>query len=143
MAIMFTARGVEDMKKIFFAACVLLICVLLVILPVATALTADDVHLNRIRLGDYGVVSGGYMDSYVFVFNSNSDDTLRDGRVSVRFMDADVYGSTNMFNVRSGDGISQSLHTDIDGALPGEYLVKVSYMNGDVHKTKYRYVTIE
>jgi hypothetical protein len=128
-----------DMRKLFFAA-----CILLMVLPFASAtLTADDVHLSRIRIGDYGYVSGGYMDSYVFVFNSNTEDTLWDGRVTVRVLDADVYGSSNLFDVKYEKGVSQSLYADTDGTAPGEYLVKVTYSNGDLHKTKYRYVTIE
>jgi hypothetical protein len=127
-----------DMRKLFFIA-----CILLMVLPFANAIIADDVHLNRIRLGDYGYVSGGYMDSYVFVFNSNTEDSLWDGRVSVRIMDADIYGSSNLFDVKHEKGVSQSMYTDIDGTAPGEYLVKVTYSNGDIQKTRYRYITIE
>jgi hypothetical protein len=127
-----------DMKKIFLVA-----CLLMMVLPFANAISADDVHLNRIRLGDDGYVSGGYMDSYVYVFNSNAEDSLWDGTVSVRIMDADIYGSSNLFDVRHEEGVSQSMYTDIYGTAPGEYLVKVTYNNGDVHKTKYRYITVE
>jgi hypothetical protein len=127
------------MRRLIFAALLLLI-----LLPFVSAdLLSDDIHLSRIRLGDNGYVSGRYMDTYVYVFNSNPDHTAWDGRVTMRFVDDSVYGTSGLFNVRSMNGVGQSMLTDIDGTAPGEYLVKITYTNNDIQKTKYRYVIVE
>jgi hypothetical protein len=127
------------MKKIF-----LFMCLVLLALPIASAeLLAEDIHLSRIRIGDYGYVNGDYMDSYVYVVNSNRDYSLRDATVSVRVMNGDVYDSSGAFDVRSNKAVSRSLYTETLGLAPGEYLVKVSLDAGDIRKVKYRYVIVE
>ncbi len=123
---------------------VLAVVLLLLMVPFASAgILADEVHLSRIRLGDYGYVSGNDMDSYVYVYNDNSDSKLRDGSVSVRIMDSGVYDTSGKFDVGRNTGAGRSMVTPVDELAPGEYLVKVTYSNGDIHKTKYRYVYID
>jgi hypothetical protein len=119
--------------------------ILVIVMPFASArLLAEDIHLSKIRLGDYGYVWGKEMESYVFVVNSNPDYGSQDGRVSVRLMDDSIgaYSSTGSFDVRSQKGVGRTLVTQLDGEPAGEYLVKVTYTDGNIHKTKYRYVIV-
>jgi len=120
--------------------------ILVVIMPFASArLLAEDIHLSRIRLGDYGYVYGKEMESYVFVVNNNPDWGSQDGRVSVRFMDDSLgaYSSTSSFDLRSQKGVGRTMITPLDGEPAGEYLVKVTYTDGNIHKSKYRFVIVE
>jgi len=118
----------------------LLIFGFLVLIPTATALLSEDIHLGRIRIGDYGYVVTPEMHTYVYVFN-DGDSSLKDASVSMRIMDTDVYDISGQFDLKRGHATSKSMMTDID--LPaGEYLVRVSLRANNIHRVKYRYITI-
>ena len=121
-----------------------MVLMILMIVPFASArLLADEVHLSRIRFGDYDYISGRELDSYVFVYNDNPDERVRDGSVSIRFVDEEVYDSSGLFDIHSREGVGRSMITPIDDVAPGEYLVKITFTTNDIHKTKYRYVIVE
>lgn len=109
----------------------------------AAALMSDDLQIGKIRIGDNGYVSGGVMDTYVYVHNSNPDYSARDGRVTVTIIDEGIYGSSSDFNLKPGKSSGQTVYTELYDVDPGEYLVKVSYVADGVHKTRYRYVIVE
>lgn len=128
------------MKKLVFVG-----LIMLMMLPFASAsMFSDAVHLARIRLGEWGLVSGKQMDSYVYVYNDNSEEKVRDGRISMTIMDEGVSASAGGIKIKAGEGKSQSFVTDLEGLPEGEYLVKVSFTAADgVRKTKYRFVDVE
>ncbi len=129
------------MRKLIFAVMVLLMAAL----PFASAAVLNErVHINRIRLGDYGVVSGGSMESYVYIYNDDPEERVRDGRVSIRFMDGGAYDSEGDIRIRSQQGRGVSFWTDMYGVEEGEHLVKITFTAADgVRKTRYRYVIVE
>ena len=125
------------MKKLF------VLMVLVLLLPAASAkLLSENILVNRIRLGDYGYVTGPDMDSYIYIYNNNPTKDLEDVRVSIRILDADIYDSTTSFNLKDGNGIGKSLITPINGLESGEYLVRITVSSGDVRRVKHRYITI-
>ena len=129
------------MRKLIFVC-----LILLMMLPFASAsIFSDAIHIARIRLGEWGLISSGNpMDSYVYVYNENAENPVTDGKVSVRVMDADVYDSSGGMTIRHDTGRSESFVTDLDDAAKGEHVVKVTFTAADgVRKTKYRFVDIE
>lgn len=129
------------MKKLFFA----LVMLMVFALPFASAsIFSDAVRLARIRLGDWGLISGGSMDSYVYVYNDNSDEKVRGGQVSITIMDEGIYDSSGDIRLSPKEGKGQSFITELDDLPEGEYLVRVRFTaeNG-VKKTRYRYVYVE
>ncbi|MFH1399534.1 MAG: hypothetical protein ABIG95_05475 [Candidatus Woesearchaeota archaeon] len=124
------------MKKL-----ILLFGLLLTLPFVSAKLHSEDIHLSRVRIGDYGLVSRQEMDTYVYVYNDNPDDWVKSATVSIRIMDADIYDSSGVFDVKSKRSSGRNMITEHDLA-PGEYLVKISLTANDIHRTKYRYMTI-
>lgn len=122
---------------------VFVVLMALMVLPLAgAAVLNEQVHLSRIRIGDSGFVSGGHMDTYVYVYNGDSEEKVRDGSLSIRLMDEEVYDSAGDIRIKPNEGKSQSFWTDLDYAEEGEHLVKITFTAADgVRKTKYRYVT--
>jgi len=119
-----------------------LFLVLVLLLPIVFAAQSDEVVIKRIRLGDHGVVSGTEMRSFVYVKN-NAHHRLKDGRVSIRFMDNGFYDSSGHFDIKARSGTGRSFLSYVDGVSSGEHLVKVTYRSGNVRRVKYRWVFIE
>ncbi|MBS1266604.1 MAG: hypothetical protein MAG795_00571 [Candidatus Woesearchaeota archaeon] len=119
-----------------------LILMLVLLVPVISAVQSEDVVIRRIRLGDYGVVSTREMRSFVYVRN-NAEERIDNGHVTVRFMDDGFYDSSSHFDIRSNSGAGRSLVSDVYGVSPGEHLVKVTYRAGNIRRVKYRRVFIE
>lgn len=113
---------------------------LVVILLVLPFVAASDVRMS-VRLGDYGYVSGPDMHSYVYIWNGG-DSKLRDGYVSIRFVDDGLYDSSRSVSIRKNNGFGYNLYTPLDDVSPGEYLVKITYRSKDTRRVKYRYVFV-
>ena len=122
---------------------VLILIALVLLLPAASAkILSEDIHINRIRLGDYGYVTGPDMHSYVYVYNDYPCRDLKDVRVSLRILDADIYDSSNYFTLPKKEGIGKTFITPINGIQPGEYLVRIVVYSGDVRRVKHRYIYV-
>ena len=122
---------------------VMILLAFLLLIPAASAdLLSEDIHISRIRLGDYGYVTKPDMESYVYIYNNHPTRDLKDARVSIRILDADIYDSTPTFNLKDGDGVGKSLITPINGIQPGEYLVRIVVSSGDVRRVKHRYIYV-
>lgn len=120
-----------------------IILAFLLVLPIATArMQSEDITIPRIRLGDYGHVTGPEMDSYVSVCNNYPCRTLKDVTVSIRILDADIYDSRNI-DVKKKECTGTNFMTNIEHVEPGEYLVRITVYKDGIRRVKHRYITIE
>jgi len=128
------------MRKLIFA-----IIVVLMVLPFASAsIFSDAIHLAKIRLGDLGIISSRQTSSYVYVYNENREETVRNGKLTITVMDDGLYGTESEIRIKPNTGVGVDFWNSPESNYPSEKLVKVTFTADDgVRKTKYRYVTIE
>jgi hypothetical protein len=124
---------------------VIAVLVVLMMLPFASAsIFSDAIHMARIRLGDGGLISGKQTDSYVFVYNENTEGTVRGGKLTMTVMDDGAYGTESDIRIKPNQGVGVTFWNSAEPDYPGERLVKVTFTADDgVRKTKYRYVEFE
>ena len=126
---------------------VLYIVFLLILACSVCARTFDneDLSVNGLMIGDYGVVDvyGDFVPMRITLTNEHETKNMGDLKIKIEMPELGVIHYTNTFDLRDGERDTRWAYLELPRTAKfGEYLVKVTVSNDDVKRINYRYLLL-